>query len=226
MSVSQVKANKKPWYKVWWVWVIILIVLAGIGGAGKDKASQEGIKPTQVTSDQNSQSAAEAAEQDADVQGQSAVEEPMREPTPEERLEAVFPKDDARKALVVAASNSSASDVFAEDGNTYDPSKFHRYGEKRGHYLLDKGEAEFQWIDDSTWQLRDLPLDAYEDGLLKITEYWVSGKVTWNGSDYVITDITMRFSTPTAAPGYDKGPFDLLVRNGDPVLTVSPDMIK
>lgn len=89
-----------------------------------------------------------------------------------------------------------------------------------------KGEAEFQRIDESTWQLTELPLDAYEDGVLKITEYWVSGKVTWNGTDYVITDIAMRFNNPTAAPGYDKGSFDLLVKKGDPVLTVSPDMIK
>ena len=82
---------------------------------------------------------AESAERDADEQGRAGAEEPTREPTPEERLEALFPQDDARKALVVAASHSSASDVFAADGNTYDPLKFHRYGEKQGHYLLDKG---------------------------------------------------------------------------------------
>lgn len=226
MSVSQVKANKKPWYKVWWVWVIILIVLAGIGGAGKDETTQAEEKPTQTVSSQLPQSAAEKTGHANEGQSQSVAAEPTKEPTPEERLELVFPQDDARKALVVAASNSSASDVFAEDGNTYDPSKFHRYGEKRGHYLLDKGEAEFQRIDDSTWQVNELPLDAYEDARLKNTEYWVSGKVTWNGSEYVITDITMRFHTPTAEPGYDKGPFDLLVKNGDPVLTVSPDMIR
>ena len=42
--------NKKPWYKKWWVWLIIIVVLIGIGGAaGKEGAESPSTSPATNT---------------------------------------------------------------------------------------------------------------------------------------------------------------------------------
>lgn len=48
-------------------------------------------------------------------------------------LESTFPVKNAKRAAVVAITNSLASDVFKEDGNTYDVSKFHSYADTSGN---------------------------------------------------------------------------------------------
>lgn len=43
-------AAKKPWYKVWWIWVIIVLVLGGIGSlaGGEEESSSEAASTTAV----------------------------------------------------------------------------------------------------------------------------------------------------------------------------------
>ena len=41
--------SKKPWYKKWWIWVIVAIVLLGLGGSGIKKQEQPTANQSQET---------------------------------------------------------------------------------------------------------------------------------------------------------------------------------
>lgn len=49
--------TKKAWYKKWWVWVIAVLVLAGIGGAmsGGGAAETQGAEQSSQKQEQSSQ---------------------------------------------------------------------------------------------------------------------------------------------------------------------------
>jgi hypothetical protein len=41
--------QKKPWFKKWWVWAIIIVVLIGIGGAGTNTQQKAAETPANTT---------------------------------------------------------------------------------------------------------------------------------------------------------------------------------
>ena len=57
---------KKPWYKIWWIWVIAIVVLAGIGAAlGSNEDGLEAADKTVESADISNEN--EATEEDIEV---------------------------------------------------------------------------------------------------------------------------------------------------------------
>ncbi len=84
---------KKPWYKKWWVWLIVVFVLIGIGGAaGGDKESSNTSKPAE-----SSQPAPEQSKWDA------AAIYPQ--------INAGMTKADAEKVIGKASDNCSETSI-------------------------------------------------------------------------------------------------------------------
>ncbi len=75
-----------------------------------------------------------------------------------DNLNKLLPQENAQKAIVVAFTNNSATDVFSEDGNEYDPGKFHGY-QYSGEFkqtILDEGTWTAK--DDTTWHVENMVL--------------------------------------------------------------------
>lgn len=101
----------------------------------------------------------------AEESGNSA--EPSDEDSDEEALlaealEQSFPVENARRAVIVAMTNGSASDVFAEDGNTYDLSKFHTYSDINDFFMTLDTDGAWSAIDESTWHVDGIVLRLYD----------------------------------------------------------------
>ena len=199
---------KKPVYKRVWFWVIVVFVILAVAGFGSN----------------NSNSSTSTASSSTTASASSSSSASL-----EDTLEATFPKEDAEKALVVACTNSWATDVFEEDGNTYDRDKFHKYSDTDGTKMVDclhkVNDGKISAVDDKTWHIEDLEMDSYVKGLLQYTSYKATANVSWDGDTYSVTDVAMTFHNPKAAEGYRDGEFDLLVENGDETLEVTPDLL-
>lgn len=143
-----------------------------------------------------------------------------------------FSKENAKRALVVAASNAIADDVFSsKDGNKYDPSKFHTYSSTSGNYLHDIPDSICVYTAESsdTWSIFGLDCYSYYGGKKQNRNYEIRGDVTWNGKNYLISDLSISYVTyRNGDPDdiVDKGAFPLMVKEGDAPLVVSPKMIK
>ncbi|MDD7587313.1 MAG: Ltp family lipoprotein [Corynebacterium glucuronolyticum] len=72
-SVEAPKKSKKPWYKKWWVWLIVAIVIIGIAGSrGNEDGSSPGTSTVTSTAAQGASEASQASappskEKEADV---------------------------------------------------------------------------------------------------------------------------------------------------------------
>ena len=92
----------------------------------------------------------------------------------------------ARRAVVVAMTNSRATDVFAAGGSTYDPAKFHNYANELGYYLTIEDEGSWMEQGRDNWRVEDM--------LLRIVVYGnymkVSASVRFDGANYVLSNVT------------------------------------
>lgn len=75
-----------------------------------------------------------------------------------EKLESTFPKENARRAVVVAFTNGYSIDVFNKDGNTYDLKKFHSYAEVPEFNLKIEKDGEWTAKDEKTWHVENIEL--------------------------------------------------------------------
>ena len=75
-----------------------------------------------------------------------------------ESLEATFPKENAKRAIVVSLTNAYSSDVFKKDGNTYDLKKFHSYAEVPEFNLKIEKDGEWTAKDEKTWHVENIEL--------------------------------------------------------------------
>lgn len=71
-------------------------------------------------------------------------------------LETEIPQQTAMRVAVVAMTNAQATDVFRPDGNTYDTSKFHDYGDYSGFFLAVVEEGNWWAVDGKTWRVDDM----------------------------------------------------------------------
>lgn len=100
-------------------------------------------------------------------------------------LEETFPQKMARRAVIVAFTNRNSLDVFTDDGNAYDPSKFHSYEDDSIYLTTVYSDGTWSAKDDTTWHVEDIVLEAtlYEHFLK------VSFDVAYDGTNYVISNV-------------------------------------
>lgn len=109
-------------------------------------------------------------------------------------LESTFPGENAKRAAVVAITNSYAVDVFKADGNTYDVSKFHSYADTSG-----KVESYFfnvtSW---GNWSVKDEKAWHVDSLILKNilgTVADVSLDVKYDGNKYIVSNVKGTFGS-------------------------------
>lgn len=137
-----------------------------------------------------------------------------------------YPVEEALRAAVVAFTNRFALDVFTEDGNNYDVSKFHSYADTSGnffdYYMAVKSEGVWSAKDEQTWHVESLKLDNSYGSAVD-----VSLDVSYDGKDYIISNLAGK------APSYNDNdskysPLSDLEKESDFSLffDVSSDLIK
>lgn len=103
----------------------------------------------------------------------------------ESALEAVFPKELARRAVIVAMTNGQASDVFSEDGYSYDAAKFHTYSDIDGFFMIVDTDGTWTALDDRTWHVEGIILEIFDYGtFLKAT-----CNIKKDGDTYIVSNV-------------------------------------
>lgn len=172
--------KKKKGGKKKWIIIAIAIVLIVAIGTSNDNGSDASTDTTKA-----------AIEQTTD--GDQTVDESGSD---DEQSEPSFSQDEAMRALVVACSNAAwSSDVYAEDGNTIDPDKLHSYEEyQSGSYLYGSKYDDCYAVDSSTWHIDGLYLESYKNGLITNYSFEVSGDVSFDGENYLVSNVTMEYT--------------------------------
>lgn len=104
-----------------------------------------------------------------------------------------FPVEYAMRAAVVAFTNRYADDIFTDDGNSYDISKFHSFDDVSGFFMYITSEGTWSVKAENTWHVERLQLKVNEYN----TMISASLDVSYDGKDYLISNMTGE------APSYD-----------------------
>lgn len=137
-----------------------------------------------------------------------------------ESLEATFPKENARRAVVVAFTNGYSTDVFKKDGNTYDINKFHSYAEKPEYHIKIEKDGNWTAKDEKTWHIENIELKtSYK------LYFNTSLDITFDGKNYIISNVSGLMGKKTNS---DKQKTDIsdFASGNCPYCTVSPELIK
>ncbi len=102
--------------------------------------------------------------------------------TVSDALEEYLPQEMARRAVITAITNCFATDVFAEDGNTYDPEKFHAYSDSGDYSLVIENEGAWQAMNEIYWQVNNIGLQN-KNGVY----HYVSAQITREDDKYFVT---------------------------------------
>lgn len=97
----------------------------------------------------------------------------------------IYPKEDAKKAIITSMMNSMATDIFLEDGQTIDTSKFHPYSDTETEFAV-KITSEGNWkaISEDTWRVEDIYLlNPYYDLAIKL-----NADITFDGEKYILSN--------------------------------------
>lgn len=138
-AVQAAGKPKKPWYKKWWIWVIAVVVIAGLANLGGDKDEKPTADPKPAaTSDAPKETEqAEAPEPSAEPEPEVTEEAPEPEPEPEVPTEF--------KSALKKAENYSDMMHMSKAG-LYDQLTS-EYGEKfspeAGQYAIDNINADW-----------------------------------------------------------------------------------
>lgn len=99
----------------------------------------------------------------------------------------VFPKETALKAVVVSMTNCYSYDVFTDDGNSYDISKFHSYGDNSPSSLSVYKDGSWKKIDENTWHVEDLVLKMDQNP----SEFYLrlSADITFENGTYILCNV-------------------------------------
>lgn len=98
------------------------------------------------------------------------------------QLEQSFPQETAKRAAVVALTNSQATDVFKADRNSYDKSKFHSYSDISGFFLTFVDEGTWSAKDEYTWHVHEIRLEIFGYG----TQIKATLDVKKDGETYIV----------------------------------------
>ena len=118
------------------------------------------------------------------------------QPSKEDTLNTTFPKETAKKALIVTITNDAATDVFTPDGNNIDKSKFHNYSNLKFKEQIDENQyvwfyytlkSDGKWIakDDSTWHVENIKYLQNPKEYGSIRKF--SGDIHYDGTNYIVT---------------------------------------
>lgn len=135
-----------------------------------------------------------------------------------------FSKEYAKRAAVVAMTNGQASDVFSEDGSSYDTSKFHSYADTEGFYMTICSEGEWSQGEGNIWHVEGMILRMEEmNSYLK-----ASMNIDFDGKNYIVSDVTRSIAgkeedlnNPDKTNTEKMNP-----SHSNPFLTVSPELLK
>lgn len=141
------------------------------------------------------------------------------------QLEETFPQENAKRAAVVALTNCQATDVFNDDGYTYDASKFHSYSDISGFYLTVVNEGNWNAVDDHTWHVEGLKcMMSGNDTYLK-----ASLDVSFDGTSYVVSNVDKVIAVKEYIDSEDSSKINvehLEPTESTPYLTVSHSMVE
>lgn len=140
-------------------------------------------------------------------------------------LEAAFPQETAKRAVVVAMTNSQADDVFKVDGNTYNTSKFHKYNDLSGFYLSLVDEGAWTAKNETTWHVDGLTAKMSGTG----TYLQASCDVTASKGKYIVSNVNRTVGSKENLDSGNEAALNvehLEPAKGTPYLTVSANMVK
>ena len=95
------------------------------------------------------------------------------------------------RAVIVAATNSQATDVYKADRMTIDKKLLHHYADTSGYFLLMESEGEWSDISNNVWRVEEM--------ILKIPEYntymsvWCN--VSYSNNEFKITNMKKTISS-------------------------------
>lgn len=139
--------------------------------------------------------------------------------------ESGFPREMALRAAVVAMTNGVATDVFKDDGSTFNLSNFHSYSDLSGFHLLVVDEGSWSAKDERTWRVEGLKCSMSEgDKFLK-----ASMDVTFDGANYVVLNVERTIAKEADLDSGDpaKAPVETLrFSSENPFLMVTPRLIE
>ena len=139
-------------------------------------------------------------------------------------LDAAMEKQ-AKRAVVVAMTNYSATDVFMPDGNTYDSSKFHSYADIGNFFLTVYEEGTWTYDGESAWSVNGMVLQIEGvDSYMKIT-----CTVTFDGVNYVVSNVTRKGAMLRYLNSNDPSKIGIDTMEPSettPYLTVPPELLR
>ena len=97
-----------------------------------------------------------------------------------------FPVENAKKAIIVSFTNYSAEDVFTEDGNSYDTSKFHGYNYDGPFKQNITKDGTWSQTDENTWHVENIYLRL--KGFDHATK--LSCDVSFDGTNYTVKSVS------------------------------------
>lgn len=106
-------------------------------------------------------------------------------PTIKVAEETDFPEEMAHRTVVTAVTNLVASDVYIEDGNTYDPEKFHPYSDTDNFHMTIESDGSWKLLDKSAWHVDNLLLKNSNFD----TYFMTSCDVVKDGDTYAILNL-------------------------------------
>ena len=140
-------------------------------------------------------------------------------------LEVTFPVENAKRSAVVAITNGLGSDVFAKDGNTYDVSKFHSYSDTSGnvkdYFMKVNSWGTWSAKNEHTWHVDSLILENIFGTVAN-----AALDVNFDGTNYVISNITGTFGKPGASAEISTDLTEIESGSNHPYLTVPAKLIK
>lgn len=153
-------------------------------------------------------------------------EDPVKKEQEEKKakLEEEFPREMAKRAVVVAMTNCQATDVFKKDGNTYNKSKFHSYSDLSGFFLILKDEGVWTAEENGVWCVEGMLLEMFETSVYLKT----SCRIKRNGDNYVVFNVDKTIASKEYIDSDDPARInteELEPGKSHPYLTVAPKLI-
>lgn len=173
-----------------------------------------------------------ATETESSSETEATTSEDVIEATSEEAiddsmvsLEVNIAQEMAERAVIVAMTNSQATDVFTSDGNSYDTAKFHSYSDIDDFFMSVDTEGTWTAKDEITWHLEGLILKIHGyDTFLK-----VSCDVTQNEDNYVVSNVDKKIASKYYLDSDDNSKINeehLEPSDFNSFLTVTPELVK
>lgn len=200
------------------LFIVACLAVTLLSACGSGSARNEATEPPSMEQDPGyNEAVPKVSDETEPPQKSPAVPEPTKElaKTPEELLEAAFPVENAKRAAVVAITNALATDVFASDNDTIDPSKYHSFADTSGYHMIVTSWGDWSAQADDIWHVDELEMHPNEYSTVAV----VSLDVTYNGSDYIVSNVSGPFGKANNLSDIETFSY------ANTYLTVSPTMI-